>query len=204
MACRSANAHFVAIRELPSASNARTGGMRGADTRSARRGRCDITMWDSSDEDEDARIEAEVATLTEVVAGRLFVSGDRFSQTHLDTHGIAGVVTVARECAIQHSCPSLRLDVDDWEGEQLSDHFPRALAFIDAHSCVLVHCAAGASRSPTVALAWLMSRQRITLREAFDGLKAKRSIVQPNEVLFVCMCVCVRRLIRPVRASWSN
>jgi len=45
---------------------------------------------------------------------------------------------------------------------------------------VLVHCQAGISRSATICIAYLMFDKNITADEAFDFLKAKRSVVSPN------------------------
>jgi protein-tyrosine phosphatase len=44
---------------------------------------------------------------------------------------------------------------------------------------VLVHCAAGMSRSPTVVIAYLMKVHRKSLREAFAYVRSKR-FVSPN------------------------
>jgi len=46
---------------------------------------------------------------------------------------------------------------------------------------ILVHCAAGVSRSATVVLAALMQLERMTLKQAFLMVKARRSIVYPNK-----------------------
>ncbi len=70
--------------------------------------------------------------------------------------------------------------MEDYEYEPIEQHFDTAFAFIELHSCVLVHCAAGVSRSPTIVLGYLMSRKGMTLREAFD-LVSKQRMVQPNE-----------------------
>jgi hypothetical protein len=45
---------------------------------------------------------------------------------------------------------------------------------------VLVHCLAGVSRSVTVTIAYLMSSQNLTLNEAYDFVKARKSNVSPN------------------------
>jgi dual specificity phosphatase 3 len=45
---------------------------------------------------------------------------------------------------------------------------------------VLVHCAAGVSRSPTLVLAFLIVEEKMTLRAAYD-LVSSRRLIQPNE-----------------------
>ncbi|CAN7983430.1 unnamed protein product [Ixodes hexagonus] len=49
---------------------------------------------------------------------------------------------------------------------------------------VLVHCMAGASRSPTLCLAYLMKYHRMRLRDAFRYIKARRPVVHPNNGFF--------------------
>lgn len=44
----------------------------------------------------------------------------------------------------------------------------------------LMHCFAGVSRSATFTLAYLVSEQRHTLRQAHDFLLAKRPCIKPN------------------------
>ena len=46
---------------------------------------------------------------------------------------------------------------------------------------MVVNCAAGVSRSATVVLAWLMSRKKMTLFDAFAFLRSKRRFVYPNK-----------------------
>ena len=45
---------------------------------------------------------------------------------------------------------------------------------------VLVHCQAGISRSATICLAYLISRYRLRLDEAYEYVKKRRSIISPN------------------------
>ncbi len=45
---------------------------------------------------------------------------------------------------------------------------------------VLVHCRAGISRSATICLAYLISRYRLSLDEAYEFIKKKKSFISPN------------------------
>jgi len=46
---------------------------------------------------------------------------------------------------------------------------------------VLVHCHMGVSRSATVVIAYLMKYFHMTHREAYNFVKKKRSVINPNE-----------------------
>lgn len=63
--------------------------------------------------------------------------------------------------------------------------FKRCFEFINfaisSGGKVLVHCYAGISRSATVVIAYLMSTQDKSFREAYDFVKSKRSEINPNE-----------------------
>eukprot|EP00927_Polykrikos_kofoidii_P055670 TRINITY_DN49891_c0_g1_i1.p1 TRINITY_DN49891_c0_g1~~TRINITY_DN49891_c0_g1_i1.p1 ORF type:complete len:542 (-),score=81.69 TRINITY_DN49891_c0_g1_i1:65-1627(-) len=76
------------------------------------------------------------------------------------------------------------LAVPDLKHVDIRGHFEEVLGFIDvAHDSgggVLVHCMVGASRSTTIVLAWLISRCRIPLADAFREVRARRSVARPN------------------------
>jgi len=83
-------------------------------------------------------------------------------------------------------------DIDDDPDQATSDSMGRSLCemcewiaqAVESGGRVLVHCAAGASRSPTVCLAYLISKQEArfpTLRAAFAYLYASRPCMWPNE-----------------------
>lgn len=46
---------------------------------------------------------------------------------------------------------------------------------------ILIHCAAGISRSSTIAIAYLSELTGITHQEAYDMIKVKRPMIRPNE-----------------------
>jgi len=67
--------------------------------------------------------------------------------------------------------------------EDLALHFPLAQKFIDTgrkKGGVLVHCAAGVSRSASVVMAYLMWSEKITFRKARTDVAKARPIVKPN------------------------
>ncbi|XP_012686084.2 dual specificity protein phosphatase 19-like [Clupea harengus] len=73
------------------------------------------------------------------------------------------------------------LDVPETD---ITSCFQECFAFIDQArdqgSVVLLHCNAGVSRSASVAIAYLMSRDALSFQEAFDAVKAVRPSIRPN------------------------
>jgi len=78
----------------------------------------------------------------------------------------------------------MRLPASDSGSQNLKQYFSEAINFIEcaraSNGKVLVHCQAGVSRSPSIVAAYLISRSRKTLSEAFSFIKDRRSIVAPN------------------------
>ena len=83
----------------------------------------------------------------------------------------------------------LNLVFEDEENIDLSPFFDSACSFMqdalslrvgDKQGKCLVHCAAGVSRSSAITLAFLVSHERFSLREAFHLLRERRPICWPN------------------------
>ncbi|KNG85847.1 dual specificity phosphatase [Aspergillus nomiae NRRL 13137] len=80
-----------------------------------------------------------------------------------------------------------RIDVDDVEDENLLEHFPSAIKFIqsglDAGGGVLVHCAMGKSRSATICIAYMLHQQpsALTPQSALAIIKESRPLCEPND-----------------------
>lgn len=76
------------------------------------------------------------------------------------------------------------IPVEDSHTADISSHFQEAIDFIDCvrekGGKVLVHCEAGISRSPTICMAYLMKTKQLGLKDAFDYIKQRRSVVSPN------------------------
>merc|ERR1711981_1313150 len=77
-----------------------------------------------------------------------------------------------------------QLVADDNGLQNLRQFFEEAFEFIDLaksnNSGVLVHCQAGISRSPTIAVAYLMKYYPMAMSDAYKFVKTKRSIISPN------------------------
>nr|XP_020648679.1 dual specificity protein phosphatase 9 [Pogona vitticeps] len=77
-----------------------------------------------------------------------------------------------------------QIPISDHWSQNLSQFFPEAIEFIDealSRNCgILVHCLAGISRSVTVTVAYLMQKLNLSLNDAYDLVKRKKSNISPN------------------------
>ncbi|XP_057691648.1 dual specificity protein phosphatase 6 [Corythoichthys intestinalis] len=77
-----------------------------------------------------------------------------------------------------------QIPISDHWSQNLSQFFPEAINFIDEargqHRGVLVHCLAGISRSVTVTVAYLMQKLQLSMNDAYDIVKTKKSNISPN------------------------
>jgi protein-tyrosine phosphatase len=77
-----------------------------------------------------------------------------------------------------------RLVIDDDKDEKISQHFFDVHKIISEalsqNKNVIVHCAAGMSRSPTLVIAYLMIENRWSYEAAYGYVRSRRGIVEPN------------------------
>ncbi|XP_046453118.1 dual specificity protein phosphatase 9-like [Daphnia pulex] len=106
----------------------------------------------------------------------------------LDKHRIRYVVNVTPNLpnvfedsgTIQY----LQIPITDHWSQNLASFFPSAIGFIDGarerQEGVLVHCLAGISRSVTITVAYLMYKMSMSLNDAYDFVRRKKSNISPN------------------------
>ena len=76
----------------------------------------------------------------------------------------------------------VRIDDPD---ERLCEFLPKLMAFIDderRHGPVLLHCVAGISRSPSLAICYLHERRGLSLPAALDRVCSRRVQASPHPV----------------------
>jgi protein-tyrosine phosphatase len=78
-----------------------------------------------------------------------------------------------------------RITIEDYHYEKIALHFERATSFIHAelskpNGRVLVHCAAGVSRSATICIAYLMRHHHLSLAAAYAVVLEARCVIDPN------------------------
>ncbi|KAL7059093.1 hypothetical protein AAHC03_013917 [Spirometra sp. Aus1] len=101
--------------------------------------------------------------------------------------GITHVINVSADGPASPHIPLenfFRIPIQDNFTDQITPFFDRAFMMINSarasQGCVLIHCAAGISRSPTVAIAYLMQTSKLTLEAAYKQVKSCRPSVAPN------------------------
>lgn len=123
-----------------------------------------------------------------VILPQLYLGAESdVTQDQLASLGISYVLSVSR-CSPQPSfLPGsryLRIPIDDSLRDDLLPWIPRALHFIDiamsSGASVLVHCAAGISRSPALAVAYIMYSLEMDLDHAYRFVKERRPSISPN------------------------
>ncbi|XP_052798733.1 protein phosphatase Slingshot homolog 1-like isoform X3 [Mya arenaria] len=104
----------------------------------------------------------------------------------LQNNGVQHILNISRE--IDNFFPGILhyMNVREWDNEQadLMKYWEHTHRFINKArkrgSKALVHCKMGISRSGSTVIAYLMKEKRMSLEEAFNFTKSKRSIVNPN------------------------
>lgn len=164
--------------------------------------------------------------LSEILPGQLILTSWRgaYDCEAVKARGVTHVASIG--CEFEGDLPfknahdgvsSLCISIDDTEelAEKMQMALDAAIEFLDGAirdgGCVLVHCAAGISRSTTVVLAYLMSRRGMTLRQAFEHTRASRSVVWPNRG-FMRILIKLEERLSGARATmrlsqyelWSN
>ncbi|KAK0167217.1 hypothetical protein PV327_004646 [Microctonus hyperodae] len=78
----------------------------------------------------------------------------------------------------------MQIPISDHWSQNLASFFPQAIQFIEearsSDKGVLVHCLAGVSRSVTITIAYLMHKCNLTLNDAFNLVRSRKTNVAPN------------------------
>lgn len=102
----------------------------------------------------------------------------------LERHGVRAVVNVgAGPNCFEDAFKYHKIHVQDKEGASLLSHLGAACDFIQAalqRGAVLVHCRGGMSRSPTVAIAFLVAHRQVSLADALEVVRIGRKCANPR------------------------
>lgn len=118
--------------------------------------------------------------------GEVWLSGYHFAQNNdlLRKNNIIAIVS-AVELGIAHEATISvhALNLRDSEDEEVRFTFFPVFRFIEQErrrGNVLIHCAAGISRSATLLLAYMMNKYRTTLEDSLSHALRRRPCLQPN------------------------
>ena len=103
---------------------------------------------------------------------------------NLKQHKIRRVINISElSIAYPELCKYLHIDITDDEDVNITQYFNKTSKFIYTallrKQAVLVHCVAGRSRSPTIVIAFLMKKHKMTLTDAIRLVQSKRQ-TSPN------------------------
>ncbi|CAG9533978.1 unnamed protein product [Cercopithifilaria johnstoni] len=113
---------------------------------------------------------------------------DAMDSRLLSKYGIKYVINLSVNCpepdTLKQEGHFMRIPVNDTYQAKLLPHFEDAFKFLDKvcerGSVALVHCLAGISRSPTLAIAYMMRRNNWTSEQAYRYVKERRPSISPN------------------------
>jgi hypothetical protein len=116
--------------------------------------------------------------------GNMKDAGDVDSLVRLGIDHVLNVTTTPPGYTPHPGIVYKQLHAADNGYQNLRQYFDEAFEFIDAArrrgGAVLIHCQAGVSRSPTIAVAYLIKHWPMSMVEAYRFVKARRSIISPN------------------------
>merc|ERR1711902_49462 len=122
--------------------------------------------------------------LPHLYLGNMRDASDMASLDRLNIRYILNVTAKPPTYSIPQGFQYKHLEAADNGIQNLRQFFEEAFDFIDeakkAGTGVLVHCQAGISRSPTIAVAYLMKHYPMAMADAYKFVKTKRSIISPN------------------------
>ena len=128
-------------------------------------------------------------TMNEVFP-RIYISDLRssLSQSILDEHGITHIVSAV--AGVSETYPDkykyLTLPILDNTSQDMNEYFYACNTFVsnalssDDNHRVLIHCMVGASRSATLAAAYIYSETGHDMNDIISAMRDKRDIVNPN------------------------
>ena len=124
--------------------------------------------------------------MDEIIGGKLWL-GNLISAENiqdLKDKGITKILTVMNGSNLKYDIEEgffhKKVEVDDFYDQNIIKYFGECLNFINGEEKVLVHCAAGASRSATIVIAYIMLTKKMKYDDASQLVRDKRFIICPN------------------------
>ena len=131
-------------------------------------------------------MEDEKKDIDEIEEGKLWLgSFDPENVKVLKEKGIKKILTImdgdpSKFSYKEHGFNQKIIDIMDFSYENIIQYFGECLNFLEGEEKVFVHCAAGMSRSPTIVIAYIMWKNKMTFDRAYIFVKLKRPEISPN------------------------
>jgi len=124
-----------------------------------------------------------VKKMSEIISG-LYLGDEEDAFDQRLSSGLTVVNIAAEAKQTPYANRYFHIPANDVPTEQLDKYFPYAIQIIEDEltrgNKVLVHCLAGISRSATIVIAYLMWKYRWSFPTAYEYVKTKRPIIDPN------------------------
>ena len=114
--------------------------------------------------------------------GNSFAAGDI---KDLKEKGITKILSVMNdnpnEYNIEDEFKHKTIEIMDMNHANIIQYFGECFNFIKGDEKILIHCAAGPSRSATIVIAYLMWKKKMKFDEALKYVQNRRFVVRPNK-----------------------
>ncbi len=102
----------------------------------------------------------------------------------LKSKGIKKILTVMNQVGPNYKDEDgfihKKIEIIDYDTQNIIQYIGECLKFIKGDDKILVHCMAGASRSASIIIAYIMWTKKMKYDEAYKFVKDKRFMVYPN------------------------
>ena len=119
------------------------------------------------------------------VTDHLYLGGAAVaSEAHCTKAGITQVINCTMDVPEVKDVKNVRISVDDTPSANLEPYFDKVADLINEEvqnrGKTLVHCVAGVSRSASFCIGYMIKYHHLSLKEAYNFVKEKRTVIRPN------------------------
>lgn len=151
-----------------------------------------------------------ISKISEITPHLLLTSIYGATRENIIKNGCTLLVNCAQELPKQDitGVESIKLFLDDMPYAIINVYFDRIADRIAEHANrggrTIIHCVCGISRAASISIAYLMKYKHMSLREAYDYVKTRRSVIRPNQGFWRQLIEYEKRLNNKAGAQNSN